>query len=406
MRNAPPDVLMLSAAHPAEDIRIVRKEGASLAAAGWRVRHLAPDRPARAALPGAKPAAAKLAGVEIETYPRGAGMLGRLRGLPRLLARAASSGAAVLHAHEPDSWFVALLAARWSGARVVIDVHEHYPSRLDTRLQPPLRPFARAAIRAACRLAGACADAVVVARDGLGADFAAAGDRVIAVRNHVLDQPVTPRCHQAGPVTLVHAGILGVTRGALLLPEALALCPPGTRLRLIGRFTEGSEAPFAARIAALGLQDRIEDLGWLAQEDLPAAIAGGDIGLVTFQPVDLNHRLALPHKLFDYMLAGLPVIVPDFAAEAVSVVREAGCGLAVDTSDPRAVADAVMTLADPALRAAMGARGREAARGRHGWAAEAERLVALYRRLLPSARIQTTTAAAPASGVPSARAPR
>ena len=61
-----PLVLLLSAAHPPDDIRVVRKEGAALAAAGWRVRHLAPGPPAVPAV----------AGVAIETYPR-----------PRRLAR-------------------------------------------------------------------------------------------------------------------------------------------------------------------------------------------------------------------------------------------------------------------------------------------------------------------------------
>ncbi|MBX6375056.1 MAG: glycosyltransferase, partial [Acetobacteraceae bacterium] len=315
---AAPLVVMLSAAHPPEDIRVVRKEGASLAAAGWRVRHICPAIATRGPV-SSRPA---LGGVALAPYARAPGWRGRLLGLPALARRAAAARAAVLHAHEPDSWFAALWAARRTGARVVIDVHEHYPSRLDTKLPAPLRPLARAAIGAACRLAGRLADAVVVAREGLDADFAAPPERVVHVRNYVLPQPVRPRRHGPGPVTLVHAGVLGRSRGALQMVEALALAPPGTRLRLIGRFTDDSAAAFTARAAALGIADRIEDLGWLPQERLPAALAECDIGLVLFQPVDRNHCLALPHKLFDYMLAGLPVIAPEFAPETAAVVRE------------------------------------------------------------------------------------
>ena len=71
----------------------------------------------------------------------------------------------MLHASEPDAWIAALLAGRRSGARVVLDVHEHYPSRLDGKLPRPLRPMARAALRLFCRMSGAAADAVVVAKD-------------------------------------------------------------------------------------------------------------------------------------------------------------------------------------------------------------------------------------------------
>jgi len=368
-----PLVVMLSAAHPPEDMRVVRKEGAALAAAGWRVRHLCPGPPG---------ATRATDGVAIETYPRRRGWLGRILGVPALARQAAASGAAVLHGSEPDAWVAALLAARRGRARVVLDVHEHYPSRLDSRLPRPLRPLARALLRAFCRKTGRAADAVVVAKDGLAGDFGAP-DRTIAVRNYALALPVVPRSHQPGPPTLVHLGALGRTRGWPQMLAALVLAPAGTRLRLVGRFTDGSEPDFEADALARGVLDRVERVPWLPPAEALARVAECDIGLVLFQPGETNHGLALPHKLFDCMLAGLPVIVPRFAAEVASMVTEAGCGELVDTADPAAIAAAITRLADPARRAALGAAGRRAALTRFGWAGEAERLVALYRRLAP-----------------------
>lgn len=393
-----PLVLMLSAAHPADDIRIVGKEGAALAAAGFRVRHLAP---------GATEDGATLHGVALQTYPAPRGWRGRVLGIPALARRAVQTGPAVIHAHEPDSWVAALLAARRCGARVVLDVHEHYPSRLDHRLPVRLRPLGRVLLRAACRWLAARADAVVVAKDGLDGDLGGA-TRCTPVRNYATPVALTPRRHGAGPVTLLHLGALTRARGAFVMLEALARLPDDARLLLIGRFTDGSEADFLARATTLGLAGRIESLDWMPREAALARAAQADIGLVLFQPGVENHRLALPHKLFDCMLAGLPVIVPALAEEVSSVVLQAGCGLVVDTADPAAVAAAIAQLADPSIRAAMGESGRQAALTRFGWAAEAARLARLYRGLTAPAiaAIQTTTAAAPASRVPSARAPR
>jgi glycosyltransferase involved in cell wall biosynthesis len=104
--------------------------------------------------------------------------------------------------------------------------------------------------------------------------------------------------------------------------------------------------------------------------------------MVLFQRGEENHRLALPHKLFDAMAAGLPVIAPAFAEEVAAVVRAAGCGLLVDSGDPAAVAAAIGALADPGRRAALGAAGWRAARGPFAWEGEAARLLALYRGLL------------------------
>lgn len=391
--SSEPLVLLLSAAHPPVDMRVVAKEGAALADAGWRVRHLAPLPATGGALP------AEAHGVAIEAYPRPhrrRGWLGRVLGVPTLARRAAATGAAVLHASEPDAWVAALLAARLAPRqrsadggrprrpRVVLDVHEHYPSRLDSRLPPALRPVGRALLRLFCRAAGRMADAVVVAKDGLDGDFGRPGGavRIVPVRNYALALPVTPRRHMQGPVTLLHLGALGQERGAFTMLSALALCPADTRLRLIGRFTDGSEPAFLERAETLGLSGRVERVPWLPAEEALARAAQADIGLVLFQPGVENHRLALPHKLFDCMLAGLPVIVPRFATEVATVVEEAGCGLAVDTSDPEEVADAVLALSDPCVRQAMGERGRKAALTRFGWAGEAARLVALYRDLI------------------------
>ncbi len=391
--SLPPLVVMLSAAHPPDDVRVVVKEGAALAAAGWRVRHLCPAP--------AGPAIAMVAGVAIAGFPRARGRWARLWGIPALARRARASGAAVLHASEPDAWVAAWMAARGGRARLVIDVHEHYPSRLDAALPGALRPLARAALRLFCRVMGGRADAVVVAKDGLAGDYGAR-TLCVPVRNHADALPVTPRAHRPGPLRLVHLGALTRARGWPEMLDALALTAPDTRLVLLGRFTDGSEAEFWRDAARLGLTARIEMQGWQPRADALREAAGCDIGLVLFQPGEENHRLALPHKLFDCMLAGLPVIAPAFATEVAGVVRDADCGILVDSADPRAIAAGVAALADPDLRARLGEAGRDAALTRFSWDAEAARLVALYDRLAPrsAAALSPSRAVPVASGAP------
>ena len=369
---ARPKVLLLSAAHPPADIRVVMKEGACLAEAGYGVTHLCP-----APVAGAAPAI--VAGVAISTFPAWRGAWRRVLGVPRLALLVARHRAEVIHASEPDSWAAALLAGWWTGARVVLDVHEHYPSRLDGRAPAWLRPILRRLLYGACWAMGRAADAVVVAKDGLGAPFGGEA-RVVKVRNYALGG-VLPRAHVPGPVTLVHLGALSRARGAMQMLEALALCAPETRLCLIGRFTDDSEREFWARAGALGLSARITSVGWLAHEAALEAASRCDIALILFQPGAENHRLALPHKLFDAMLAGLPVIASAEGEEVAAVIREAACGALVDAADPAAIAAEVARMADPVRRSALGQAGRRAALMRFAWEGEAARLVALYGRL-------------------------
>ena len=372
------DVLMLSAAHPPDDVRIVRKEGAALAAAGWRVMHLCPGRPDTPEV---------IDGVLVGTYARRAGWWGRVRNIPRLAGLARLMRARVIHAHEPDAWLAALMARGFRtrpradplGPRIVLDVHEHYPSRLDVRLPAALRGPARWVLRRICRAMARRADAVIVAKDGLAGDY---GRECVAVRNYAQAPAVPPRRHAPGPVMLLHLGAISRARGWPRLLAALALGNAG--LTIAGRFTDGSEADFHAEAARLGLSARIRMLGWLPPPEMAAVAAGCDVNLVLFQPGEENHRLALPHKLSDGMMAGLPVIAPAFATEVAAMVEDAGCGLLVDVTDPAAIAAAVAALGDPALRARLGEAGRAAALGRFGWAGQAAVLIALYRTLLGS----------------------
>lgn len=369
---APPKVLLLSAAHPPADIRVVMKQGGSLAAAGYDVTHLCP-----APASGVAPECVK--GVTIRTFPVRLGRLRRLLGIPRLALRAAGHGAEVIHASEPDAWAAALLTGWWTGARVILDVHEHYPSRLDAKAPAWLRPVLRRVLHGALWAMGRAADAVVVAKDGLEAPFGGKA-RVVPVRNYALGA-VAPRTHGPGALTLLHLGALTRARGWPQMLQALALCSSETRLCLIGRFTDGSEADFWAAAKALGLSARIDALGWLSHDAALVAAARCDIALILFQPGAENHRLALPHKLFDAMLAGLPVIASAEGVEVAGVLEEAGCGALVDAADPIAIALEVQRLADPLRRAMLGRAGRGAAMARFSWEAEAARLVALYGRL-------------------------
>jgi glycosyltransferase involved in cell wall biosynthesis len=83
---------------------------------------------------------------------------------------------------------------------------------------------------------------------------------------------------------------------------------------------------------------------------------------------------AQPLALLEAMAHGLPVVATAVGG-CPELVR--GAGLLTPARDPRATARALLRLADPELRARLGAAGRERARRRHS----PERLLAAYREL-------------------------
>ena len=111
-----------------------------------------------------------------------------------------------------------------------------------------------------------------------------------------------------------------------------------------------------------------------------------DVGAMCFHPdpnkTDAVHR---SNKLFQYMSAGLPVVVSDIGNWG-TLVEDEGCGVAVEPGDPDAIADALVALADdPDRRSTLGRNGHRAALERYNWESERAKLLDVYERLAPGA---------------------
>ncbi|WP_048863445.1 glycosyltransferase, partial [Acidisphaera rubrifaciens] len=106
----------------------------------------------------------------------------------------------------------------------------------------------------------------------------------------------------------------------------------------------------AAGLRAAGLGERLRLLGY--REDIPAILAAADIFALP------SHFEGLPMSVIEAMLTGLPVVATDIRGPREQVV-EGATGYLVP---PRSIAPLAAALgrliADPGLRACLGAAGR------------------------------------------------
>lgn len=162
---------------------------------------------------------------------------------------------------------------------------------------------------------------------------------------------------ESWPVTngmrLLAVGRLGRYKGFDVLIEALASMADAS-LMLVG----DGECAHELRALALarGVERRIAFAGDIDDAMLEAAYAGAD----AFVLPSLDRGEAFGLVLLEAMRAGLPVVASAIPGSGVGfVVADGDSGLLVEPGDPGALAATLARLRDPALRARLGAAGRE-----------------------------------------------
>jgi len=380
-------ICLLSAVHPPQDKRVFQKEGISLARAGFRVVHLCP---------GTEPGRETVQGVELVTYRHRPGKLFRLLKLPALFWKARAIDADAYHCNEPDSWLVGVALRLLCGRVVVFDCHEHYPGQVVRWLPRSLRTIGAWATKYYLQTLGLLTHRIVLAKYSVADDFSWSRRRQTVVLNTTplaaiqdADQAKAQRSTQEDPArfTFVHIGVIRRERGSEELLSAMRILAKrgetSFRVVIIGEFKDGSEQDFFDKARIYGVHDLIDFHRWMSFAKAFALVSQSHAGLILFQKTLANNVRGMPHKMFDYMLAGLPVIAPDFAPDIAGVLDEAGAGLLIDTGDPEVLADAMQSLiSDTSLTRELGENGRRAVFAKYHWERDAEVLIDAYRQLL------------------------
>jgi glycosyltransferase involved in cell wall biosynthesis len=116
------------------------------------------------------------------------------------------------------------------------------------------------------------------------------------------------------------------------------------------------------RIRDYGLEERVYIIGPVPYAELLSLTSGADIGLALQEPFGENHLRARPNKVFEYIMAGVPVVASDFPPLRKAIV-ENQVGLVVDVEDIDDIVEKVKTLlSDRELYGAMVANCQKTAR--------------------------------------------
>lgn len=138
-------------------------------------------------------------------------------------------------------------------------------------------------------------------------------------------------------IFLLQGAYIDPDRGALEAVEAMAFVDDALLL-IIGSGRALDE--LKQIVSTRNLQDRVWFFGKMPASELREYTACADFGLSLDKPLHENYRLSLPNKLFDYIHAGVPVLVSALP-ELERIIHTYQVGWIIDEITPKKVAAAM-----------------------------------------------------------------
>jgi glycosyltransferase involved in cell wall biosynthesis len=301
--------------------------------------------------------------------------------------------ARLVHVHTlPDVLVWAAHPAQRRGARVILDLHEIFPEFTRAKYPGLLGGVAARAARAVERWARRRADVTITVNAGieqlLGARPIGRPERRVVIHNSAdpgdfgLERPPATRTRGAGALELVYHGSLTPLYGLDVAVRGVAIAVERGRAIRLTILGEGPHRPALEQLVGrLRVTANVRFEPPLPQPALPARLSRCDAGVVPTR-LDAMTRYSLSNKLLEYVHLGLPIL----AARLPSYRHY----LAEDTAwywtpgDPADFARAIGELASaPPGEPLARARRAQLALAGIAWPGERERLIAVYREMLP-----------------------
>lgn len=174
-------------------------------------------------------------------------------------------------------------------------------------------------------------------------------------------------------VILLYQGVITEGRGIWKLLNALAWLENQVVAVFIGDGDKLQDLRQA--IEARNYQSRAFAIGRVPHEELLRLTASADIGFALIEPLSESYNLALPNKLFEYVMAGVPVIASDLPAMK-EVIEAHRVGIVVSArEEEKHLAERILELCQSLEKHRSHCR---EARETFNWEAQEERLLNFF----------------------------
>jgi glycosyltransferase involved in cell wall biosynthesis len=243
----------------------------------------------------------------------------------------------IIWANDLDVLWPAVLMKRLRGTRIIYDSHEYFTEgegltgrerikAIWTRIEERCIPHV---------------DLFITVNESIAEIYRKKYNREVFVQRNmpILEEDESERVELFETKTVVLQGAyIDPDRGGMELVEAFQYLE-GIQLLIVGAGKDLEN--MKRRIVELQLEEKVNVLPRMSYFELKQLTQRVHLGVSLDKPLHLNYTLSLPNKLFDYIHAGLPVLVSNLV-EPAGIVNEFKVGDVIEEVTPKAIAVGIL----------------------------------------------------------------
>ena len=305
-----------------------------------------------------------------------------LRAAKYIFLKAKQINADIYHFHDPELLPVAMMLKR-IGKKTVYDSHEDYPETMFVREWIPryFRFLLSLAIKLYETRVVKRMDAVIGVTPCIVDRLNAINSNTHMITNYPLLQLYEFNVISTNKRTICFVGSIDPMWNHENIIKALEQLPDDIKLVLCGKLSTES---YFEQLKMLKGFEKVEYRGLVPHDDALQIIRCSSIGLAVpnYSRIFHGNVGTLGNtKLFEYMMAGIPVVCTDFILWR-EIVEKWNCGICVNPNDVTAIATAInYLLENPDEAQKMGANGRRAVEEMYNWGEQEKVLLNMYKNL-------------------------
>lgn len=306
--------------------------------------------------------------------------LKRFLQLKRIIPILVDIDADIYHFHDPELMRIGILMKK-KGKTVIFDSHEDVPLQIMEKGWIPswIRPSVSRMYAFYEKRYLKKYDAVVTVTPSIVERLNKINTNVYQITNYPIIKDFQDERKWGNSICF--AGLVGPSWMHANIVESIK--DLGVKYNVAGHMYP--DGYFQQLIKDLPYKERITYVGRLPMEKVSSFIQSNSIGMALCDYVpNMGYKIGSlgNTKLFEYMMAGVPVIATDFDLWK-DIVEKYNCGICVNPHDVEAIRNAIVTLlSNPEKLKEMGNNGRKAVEALYNWSTQEEVLLSMYKKIL------------------------